>query len=198
RERPKQLILEDALRHPLTYRRLLVAADVLSHPLEKALAANQPRVGVLLPNTTALPVLLLSLWRFGKVPAILNFSTGAATMLACSQLAGLKQIVTSRAFLERARLKLEPLTEAGIKFIYLEDLRPQITSAQKFFSLVRMTLNPGSLTRNPQTSPSPSPNPQSAIRNRPSFSSPAVPKASPKASNSRTQICSRTCARCSP
>ena len=52
--------------------------------------------------TGAMPVLLLSLWRLGNVPAVLNFSTGTATMLACSQLAGLKQIITSRAFLERA------------------------------------------------------------------------------------------------
>ncbi len=61
---------------------------------------------MLLPNVNALPVLLFSLWRNGKVPAILNFSTGAATMLACSELAGVTQIITSRAFLERAKLSI--------------------------------------------------------------------------------------------
>ena len=124
---PQKIILEDATHQTLTYRRLLVAADVLGQPLQTALSAGEKRVGVLLPNINALPVVLLSLWHIGKVPAILNFSTGAATMLACSQLAGLKQIVTSRAFLERARLKIDLLSDAGIQFVYLEDLRAQIT-----------------------------------------------------------------------
>lgn len=162
-ERPKQIILEDTSHQALTYRRLLVAADVLGKPLQTALPDGEKRVGVLLPNINALPVVLLSLWHIGKVPAILNFSTGTATMLACSQLAGLKQIVTSRAFLERARLKIDSLSEAGIQFVYLEDLRAQITKSQKLLSLLRMTLAPGSLSKDSNTehgtrnTPSPSP-----------------------------------------
>jgi acyl-[acyl-carrier-protein]-phospholipid O-acyltransferase / long-chain-fatty-acid--[acyl-carrier-protein] ligase len=157
RQRPRQFVLEDISRKPLTYRRLLTAVDALSRPLQRALVPNESRVGVLMPNMTAMPVLLLSLWRLGKVPAILNFSTGPATMLTCSQLADLKQIVTSRAFLERARLKIEPLTEAGIQFVYLEDLGQQITGAQKFLSLMRVTFNPSSITPKQEFAPSPAP-----------------------------------------
>ncbi|MDB6068534.1 MAG: AMP-dependent synthetase [Pedosphaera sp.] len=148
RDRPGQIVLEDASRQPLTYRRLLVAVDVLSEPVRSALTQGTDHVGILLPNVNALPVLLLSLWRIGKVPAVLNFSTGAATMLACCQLAGLKQIITSRVFLEKARLKIDALVEAGIQFVYLEDLRANIAGTQKFFSLLRMTLNPVSLKAN--------------------------------------------------
>ncbi len=154
RERPGQKVLEDATRQPLTYRRLLVGADVLSQRLSKLFTAQDNRIGVLLPNVNSLPVLLCGLWRLSRSPAILNFSTGPATMLACAQLAGLKWIITSRVFLERARLKIDPLAEAGLQFIYLEDLRDQITRSQKLLSLLRMTLNPGSLnpiaaTQNP-------------------------------------------------
>jgi acyl-[acyl-carrier-protein]-phospholipid O-acyltransferase/long-chain-fatty-acid--[acyl-carrier-protein] ligase len=67
-------------------------------------------------------------------------------MLACCQLAGLRQIITSHAFLERARLNLQPLADAGIQFIYLEDLRVQIGKGQKLLSLLRMTFQPGSLS----------------------------------------------------
>lgn len=151
RQRPKQNILEDVSRKPLTYRRLLVAADVLSNPMQRALGADSERVGVLMPNVSAMPVILLSLWQLGKVPAILNFSTGAQTMVTCSQLAGLKQIITSRAFLERACLKTEALAEAGIQFIYLEDLGKEITGAKKFFSLLRLTWNPHSLSPTPHS-----------------------------------------------
>ena len=49
-----------------------------------------------------------------------------AIMLACVQLAGLKHIITSHAFVERARLDLEPLRQAGLQFIYLEEVRQRI------------------------------------------------------------------------
>jgi acyl-[acyl-carrier-protein]-phospholipid O-acyltransferase/long-chain-fatty-acid--[acyl-carrier-protein] ligase len=149
RERPRRVILEDASRQPLTCRRLLAAADALAQPLQSSLSSGDTRVGILLPNVNALPVALLSLWHIGKVPAVLNFTTGATTMLACCQLAGLKQIITSRAFLERAKLKLEPLTEAGIQFVYLEDVRTQISGIQKFLSLLHMTFSPRSLDCKP-------------------------------------------------
>jgi len=161
RERPNHYILEDATRQPLTYRRMLVAADVLSAPLGTTLIQPDRYVGVLMPNVNALPILLLSLWRLGKAPAILNFSTGTATMLACAQLAGLKQIITSKAFLERARLKIEPLEAAGIQFIYLESLRGKISSSQKFLSLLRMIFRPGSFSRKMEQTPSA--NPQTAV-----------------------------------
>jgi acyl-[acyl-carrier-protein]-phospholipid O-acyltransferase/long-chain-fatty-acid--[acyl-carrier-protein] ligase len=138
-ERSSHIILEDASHQQLSYRKLFIAADVLSQPLKSALAPDAPNVGILLPNVNAVPVLLLSLWSLGKVPAILNFSTGPAVMLSCSQLAGLKQIITSRAFLERAKLNIAPLTEAGIQIVYVEDLRAQVTRGSKFISLIKMS-----------------------------------------------------------
>ena len=48
-------------------------------------------------------------------------------MLACAQLAGVKHIITSRTFLERARLNVQPMADAGIAFIYLEDVRARIS-----------------------------------------------------------------------
>src|SRR6266480_3888008 len=51
---------------------------------------------------------------------------GATPMLACAQLAGLKRIVTSRAFLERARLNIDPFVQAGLEPVYLEDVRAGI------------------------------------------------------------------------
>ncbi|EEF58324.1 AMP-binding protein [Pedosphaera parvula] len=144
KQMPKMEVLEDATRQNLTYRRLIVGADVLSKPLQAALSPKSERVGILLPNVATLPVSLLSLWKLGKVPAILNYSTGTATMLACAQLAGFKQIITSKLFLERARLKVEPLIESGIEMIYLEDIRARVTGSQKFSSLLKITLDANS------------------------------------------------------
>src|SRR5450756_1777992 len=136
RKHPGQVILEDATLQPLTYRKLMVGAEVLADALRGAVAGAE-RVGLLLPNVNATPMTMLALWRLGKVPALLNFSTGTPIMLACTELAGLKHVVTSRAFLERARLNVDAFVKAGISLIYLEDVRAGITGSRKFLTLLR-------------------------------------------------------------
>jgi acyl-[acyl-carrier-protein]-phospholipid O-acyltransferase/long-chain-fatty-acid--[acyl-carrier-protein] ligase len=156
RKHPGHIILEDTTQQKLTYRKLMVGADVLAHALRGAVADGE-RVGLLMPNVNATPVVILALWSLGKVPAVLNFSSGTPTMLACAELAGLKQIVTSRAFLERAKLNADDFVKAGISLVYLEDVRARISGSRKFLTLLRHVFNR-----------------QSAIGNRQSASSTAV------------------------
>ena len=144
RTRPKHVVLED-VSASLNYRRLLVGASLLGEQFARRIASDQRRVGVLLPNVNAMPVSLISLWLVGKIPALLNYSTGSVVMLACCQLAGLKQVITSRAFVEKARLKLEPLTDAGVELIYLEDVRANITGLNKLLTLLGVRFAPGSI-----------------------------------------------------
>jgi acyl-[acyl-carrier-protein]-phospholipid O-acyltransferase/long-chain-fatty-acid--[acyl-carrier-protein] ligase len=138
RKIPNRVAIEDTTFQPLTYRNLMIGMDLLAHGLSGAVSGGE-HVGVLLPNVNATPVVILALWKLGKVPAMLNFTSGAATMLACAKLAGLKQIITSRAFMERARLSAEPFTNAGIKLVFLEDARAGIGTSRKIFSLLRHT-----------------------------------------------------------
>ncbi|MGA2542241.1 MAG: AMP-binding protein [Verrucomicrobiota bacterium] len=150
RQFPGVVALEDVTHKKLTYRRLLAGAEALAGQWRRQWPGDTPaRVGVMLPSSVAMPVTLLSLWRAEKIPAILNFSTGVSTMLACAQLAGLKQIITSKTFLERARLNIQVLREAGIEFIYLEDVRAKISRADQFRSLLRVAFNAQSLIPNP-------------------------------------------------
>jgi acyl-[acyl-carrier-protein]-phospholipid O-acyltransferase/long-chain-fatty-acid--[acyl-carrier-protein] ligase len=152
RQCPGAVALEDALHTQLTYRRLLAGADALSRQWRARWPGEDNiRIGVMLPTSMAMPLTLFSLWAAERTPAILNFSTGVTTMLACAQLAGLKQIITSKTFLERAKLSVQPMVEAGIEFIYLEDVRGKITRAQKLRSLLRATLAPGSLVPAPRS-----------------------------------------------
>ena len=147
RKQPRKVVLEDFTLTELTSRRLLVGADVLANRFALRIDIEAERVGVLLPNANAMPLSLLALWSLGKVPAILNFTTGPAIMRQCSKLAGLKQIITSRVFLEKGRIDTAAVTEAGIELIYLEDLRAGITTGQKLESLLRLTVSPDSLLR---------------------------------------------------
>jgi acyl-[acyl-carrier-protein]-phospholipid O-acyltransferase / long-chain-fatty-acid--[acyl-carrier-protein] ligase len=146
RKLPGHIILEDTTLQTLTYRKLMVGADVLAHALRGTVAGGE-RVGLLMPNVNATPVVILALWSLGKVPAVLNFSSGTPTMLACAELAGLKQIVTSRAFLERTKLKEDDFLKAGVSLIYLEDVRAGISGARKFLTLLRHVFIPESVIR---------------------------------------------------
>ena len=151
---PGRIALEDVTFQPLTYRRLLVGVDLLAREWRRRLGPGiGERVGVLLPNVNGQPLTLLSLWAAQKVPAMLNFSTGIPVMLQCAQLADLTHIITSRQFLEKARLNPAPLEEAGIKLIHLEDIRPGISGFAKFTALLRQSLAPGAALRDTPLSP---------------------------------------------
>jgi acyl-[acyl-carrier-protein]-phospholipid O-acyltransferase/long-chain-fatty-acid--[acyl-carrier-protein] ligase len=140
---PGVVALEDVTHRKLTYRRLLAGTDAMAQQW-RALwpGADNTRVGVMLPASLAVPVTMLSLWAVGKIPTIFNFSTGIPTMLACAQLAGVKQIVTSKTFLERAKLNVQAMRDAGLEFIYLEDVRARIPRWQQWLSLLRVSLHP--------------------------------------------------------
>ena len=146
RNLPAKIVLEDATFQALTYRRLMVGVDVLSQVWRRRWPSADPgaRVGVLLPNVNGTPVTVMSLWASGYVPALLNFSTGVPTMLQCVQLAGIRSVITSRVFAEKAKLDLKPFLEAGIQLVHLEDVRPTIGSVTKVSALIRHTVCPGS------------------------------------------------------
>lgn len=150
RKHPGKLILEDTTLQTLTYRKLMVGADVLAQAMRGTVSSSE-RVGLLLPNVNATPVVILALWRLGKVPALLNYSSGIPTMLACVELAGLKHVVTSRAFLERARLNVDAFVKAGIHLIHLEDVRAGISGANKFLTLLRHVFHLPSSILHPQS-----------------------------------------------
>ncbi len=137
REVPGRIVLQDLTMKELSYRKLLIGANVLCGRWRQIFTPDQRRVGVLLPNVNAFPVALLSLWAAGRVPAILNYTTGPAILLACARLAGLKEVVTSKAFLERIKLNTGPLEAAGIKLIYLEEVRKQIGKVEKLLAVAR-------------------------------------------------------------
>ncbi|HEY3914525.1 MAG TPA: AMP-binding protein, partial [Verrucomicrobiae bacterium] len=143
---PGAAVLADVTRKKLTLRRLLASVAAITGQWRQILPSDSgDRIGILLPNSNAVPVTLLSLMSLDKVPAIFNFSTGVPTMLTCAQLAGIKYVITSKTFLERARLNLQPMTDAGIRFIYLEEIRARISRVDQLSALAQAIFRPQSL-----------------------------------------------------
>lgn len=145
---PKMEIAKD-LTTAINYRTLLVGSYLLGNKL-RPLLLGQSTVGLFLPNSVGHLITLLSLFRIGKTPAILNFSLGIRPLLDCCETAEIKTILTSRVFIEKG--KLDPIIDGlqdQMKIVYLEDLKASATSFDKIAALFRyLTKEPAQASNN--------------------------------------------------
>lgn len=132
-----KVILRDALGAALSYKKLILASRVLGGRLGKLLA-GETKVGLMLPNAAAHTVAMFGLFAQGKTIAMMNFTAGVASNLSCTKNAGVKTIITSRAFIEKAKLeKLEAALKEQCRFIYLEDVKESLTVVDKLSGAIQ-------------------------------------------------------------
>jgi acyl-[acyl-carrier-protein]-phospholipid O-acyltransferase/long-chain-fatty-acid--[acyl-carrier-protein] ligase len=128
--------VEDIGMKPLSYDQLIMASLALGRALSRRTAAGEA-VGLLLPNMNGAAVAFFALQAFGRVPAMLNFSTGAGTVLAACGAARIRTVLTSRRFIDQARLgaMIEALNGA-VSVTYLEDIRAGLTLSDRLYGLL--------------------------------------------------------------
>lgn len=132
----RHVAIEDPFAGAMNYKRLLIGASVLGTKLMPLAQVGRP-VGVMLPNSNGAVVTILGLMSAGRVPAMINFTAGAANILAGCKAAELSAIVTSRAFVEKARLdNLVAALADEVSIVYLEDVRATVTKADKGRGLI--------------------------------------------------------------
>ncbi len=149
------LILEDIQRNPVSYDRIVIGSFILGRKMA-ALTPGHKNVAVLLPNAIGCFLTIFGLHAFGRVPAMLNFGTGAINMSAACTAAQVSAIVTSRQFIEAAQMQ-DDIKLLGEKrtIIYLEDLRESVTSFDKIRGLLarafpQSALRSGGALRDPK------------------------------------------------
>lgn len=125
-------LVEDARQQEYSYGNMLKMSLMLPRLLRRHTLPGE-RVGVLLPNLAPTLALVCGLGATRRVPAMLNYSAGVEGMQAAIDAACLRTVLSSRAFVEQARLgdKLAALRE--VEFLYLEDLRGELTLADKLW-----------------------------------------------------------------
>ncbi len=101
-------------------------------------------VGVMTPNAAPTLALVLGLSATGRVPAMLNYTAGVDGLRAACTVAQISNIVTSRAFLEKARLTQLVEQLPGIRIHYLEDMKARVGLSDKLWILWHRLL-PGAL-----------------------------------------------------
>lgn len=125
-------ILEDIQRQPMTYRQLVARSLILGRKLA-AHTREGEYIGVLLPNMASTMVMFLGLHAFGRVPAMMNFSTGTHNVVSACKTAQLRYVYTSRRFIEIAKLEemAQAIEAAGVTLHYLEDVANTVSLSEK-------------------------------------------------------------------
>ncbi len=129
-------IVEDIQRQPLTYRQVIMRSFILGRWIASQTEFKE-RVGVLLPTSIASMMCVTSQMLFGRVPAMLNFSLGANVLIHSCKLARVKLVLTSRKFVEMARLEntVKQLQD-HVRIFYLEDLATELNIIDKMIGAV--------------------------------------------------------------
>jgi acyl-[acyl-carrier-protein]-phospholipid O-acyltransferase/long-chain-fatty-acid--[acyl-carrier-protein] ligase len=128
-------VVEDIERNPASLDRIVMGSFILGRRMAE-MTPGQTNVAVLLPNSIGCLLTFFGLHAFGRVPAMLNFSTGAVNMAAACKAAQATTIVTSKRFIEAGGMEAElKLLSEGRKVIFLEELREGLVLKDKLYGL---------------------------------------------------------------
>jgi long-chain-fatty-acid--[acyl-carrier-protein] ligase len=141
----KAVIAADDQAGVLTYERLLMGTLMLARRI-----ADQPgsNVGLLLPASVGCDTAFLALQVAGKVPVMLNWTTGPANLAHAVRSAGLKRIVTSNRFVDRLDENIiRAVAPEGVQLLCLEDMLQAISWLEKLRTWLMIRLRPSHVRR---------------------------------------------------
>ncbi|MEZ5316075.1 MAG: acyl-[ACP]--phospholipid O-acyltransferase [Vicinamibacterales bacterium] len=127
--------MADSTGQRLTYGRAMAASLLMGEAIARR-APGEPRIGLLLPASVGGALANIAVLGAGRVPVNLNFTVGPEALDAAIAQAGLRTIVTSRTFLDKAGVSARP------GFVYLEDLRRQFGAAARLRAIALARLAP--------------------------------------------------------
>ncbi len=131
----KAEILSDIRFTPDNFGNVLRGALALGRLVSKITREGEV-VGVLMPNASPTVMLLFGMFSVKRVPAMINYTSGVDGMQSAIRTARIKTILTSKVFLEKAKLtdKVGQFKDVQIKL--LEDLRPQFGLGDKLWLML--------------------------------------------------------------
>lgn len=132
---PREIVAADDLAGVVTYERMLTAALAMSRRFAALPADN---VGLMMPASVACDIALIALHLAGKLPVILNWTTGPANLAHAARITSLTHVVTSRAFIDRTAIEVE-----GVEYLYLEKLRKDMGKIELLRTLLTVRWLPG-------------------------------------------------------
>jgi len=136
--RLSQVVFADQRTGEKTYREVIRYIFILKPVIE---SFEEKYVGIMLPASVMASILYYCVLFAGKIPVMVNWTTGARTVNHSLNLLGVRNVLTSRALVSRLDNQGTPLHEMSGKFVYLEDLKNRISIPAKLKGTVKSYLS---------------------------------------------------------
>ena len=93
---------------------------------------------MLLPGSVAADIVFYGLHLAGKLPVLLNWTTGPANLAHAVKTLNVRYVITSKKLIDRLGIQIE-----GTEYVYLEDIRGQIGKLEAAMTMLSTYLLPG-------------------------------------------------------
>src|SRR6185312_3609593 len=124
-------ILVDGDGRVLSYDQIVRASFALGHALTRGTRAHE-NVAILLPTGAGAALSFFALSAYGRVPTMLNFTSGEAGLKSALKTAQVRRIVTARRFIELGKLdEVAGALSRISELVYLEDVRDGLSLGDK-------------------------------------------------------------------
>jgi len=135
----KLTIIDRTTDKRVPYSKALIASILLARKFNKY---EKGYLGIMIPNSAGSFLAVLGTLMAGKVPVMVNYSTGAKKNAIYAQnKCGFKKIITSKALLEKIKCpKIDGM-------IFIEDIMESITKFDKIKALIRSKLSVSSICK---------------------------------------------------
>jgi len=128
----KIAIKDRTLNKEVSYNKALIGSLILGNKFKKY---EDGDIGVMIPTSAGCALAVIGILMAGKVPAMINYSTGAAQNCKYAQKkCGFKTIITSRALLDKIKCPMVP------GMVCLEDIMKGISLKEKLGAALRSKL----------------------------------------------------------
>lgn len=135
----KLAIIDRTTEKKVTYSKALIVTLILAGKFRKY---HDGFIGIMIPTSAGCMLSVLGVLMAGKVPVMVNYSTGAANNAEYAQKkCGFKTIITSKALLEKIGCRVVP------GMVFLEDIMEEIGAIDKVQGLIKSKLPLGILLK---------------------------------------------------